>query len=105
MVREPLDELKSAIGRMRRGATDDRAKPHKPVMLLAVLDLFDANLLAENEIPYNQELIERFAMLFEAVRHGDDWRQPAPPFFHLRSSDFWFHKPLPGREEAYSRLT
>jgi len=28
-----------------------------------------------------------------------------PPFFHLRTSGFWFHKIKPGREKNYAALT
>jgi predicted restriction endonuclease len=31
--------------------------------------------------------------------------QPGPPFFHLRSSGFWHHRIIPGREAEYAALT
>ena len=34
-----------------------------------------------------------------------DWCQPAPPFFHLRTANFWNHTILDGQELQYSKLT
>lgn len=99
-----LAAVKEAIADMRLGKIGPRTKPHKPVMLLVVLDMFDAGLVIDNRIFYNQDLVERFQEYFEAVKKEGDWCQPAPPFFHLRSSTFWKHQPLPGREMPYSKL-
>jgi putative restriction endonuclease len=101
---DQLKDLEKAISKMRLGKVGGRIKPHKPLMLLAVLDLFDAHLLEDNHIFYNQDLVERFQEYFEAVKQEGDWCQPAPPFFHLRSANFWKHQPISGREERYSRL-
>lgn len=100
-----LSELESQITTLRRKVEDTRSKPHKLVMLLAVLDLADSGLLQANRIFYGQELISRFEKYFEAVAEEKDWCQPSLPFFHLRSADFWFHKVKPGREEEYAKLT
>jgi putative restriction endonuclease len=97
-------QLERAIADMRLGRVGRRNKPHKPLMLLVVLDLFDANLVEDNRIFYNQDLVERFQEYFEAVKKEGDWCQPAPPFFHLRSSSFWKHRVIPGRERQYSKL-
>lgn len=101
---DQLKQLERAIASIRLGRAGGRSKPHKPLMLLIVLDLFDANLVEDNRIFYNQDLVERFQEYFEAVKREGDWCQPAPPFFHLRSSDFWRHQVIPGREKQYSGL-
>jgi predicted restriction endonuclease len=31
--------------------------------------------------------------------------QPGPPFFHLRTSGFWYHKVRPERQKDYDKLT
>lgn len=102
---EGLDRLKYALTKMRRGSIGGRTKPHKPLMLLAVLDLFEGDLVPDNRIYYNHDLVERFSGYFEVVKKEGDWCQPGPPFFHLRSSSFWMHRPIPGRKQQYSRLT
>lgn len=104
MMNDQLKQLESAIANMRLGKVGGRNKPHKSLMLLVVLDLFDANLIEDNRISYNQDLVERFQQYFEAVKKEGDWCQPGMPFFHLRSSSFWKHHVIPGREERYSEL-
>lgn len=101
----PLERVRHQIATMRLGRSRGRAKLHKPIMLLAVLDLFGSGAILDNRVFYNQELAERFQEYFNAVKKGDDWCQPAPPFFHLRSSHFWNHRVRPQRDEAYSKLT
>lgn len=103
-VSEQLKKFEEALTRIRRSSVGGRPKPHKLIMLLAVLDLFDAGVLQENRIPYDPGLIERFGEYFRAVSQVGDWCQPAPPFFHLRSGGFWKHKPIAGRETEYAKL-
>lgn len=93
------------ISQIRRGVSSGRVKPHKLVMLLAVLDLARDGLLNENKIYFAEPLLVRFREYFAAVETKDDWCQPAPPFFHLRSSELWSHKVIVGREREYSKLS
>lgn len=102
---EPLRELEKKLEQMRRSTVGGKPKPHKLLMLLAVLDLFDEGVLQENRIPYDPALIERFGEYFRVVAQEGDWCQPAPPFFHLRSAGFWKHQPIAGRESQYASLT
>lgn len=72
--------------------------PHKPLLLLSVLDLFAEGMNA-NLIEFSAELAELFATYWQLVlpdRRGN----LALPFFHLRSSNFWHLLPKPGQEEA-----
>jgi len=89
---------------MRRGGTEAEQKPHKLIMLLAVLDLFDQGLISENIIYLNEQLIRNFEKFFRQYSGKDDCCQPGPPFFHLKSSFFWKHKIKAGREETYAEL-
>lgn len=74
-------------------------------MLLAVIDLVDRGILKENRIFLSDPLLRTFENIFLLVKRKDGLCQPGPPFFHLRSSGFWFHKVRPGREEGYLKLT
>lgn len=103
-LEEKVGLLRSEILAMRRGVHRGRTKPHKPLMLLAVIDLLDRREICENRIQFDERLRKRFSQLFAAVRHEGDWCHPSEPFFHLRSSGFWFHKPRRGKEHACSEL-
>jgi len=92
------------FARLSVGKKGSRERPHKPVMLLAVLDLFAQRTMRENRITYSPELLELFAQYFEAVRAEGDEARPIHPFFMLREDKFWHHHPRPGQEEALGGL-
>ena len=100
-----LGRLEGEITDLRRGGSKDDPRPHKLLMLLAVIDLLDEGAIHSNRIPFNDALVHSFERNFRHYSSVDDWCQPGPPYFHLRSSGLWQHKILPGREEAYSKLT
>ncbi|MDP1624523.1 MAG: hypothetical protein Q8L64_02020 [bacterium] len=104
-LQEKLDHLKKEIQKMQRDITHGHKKPHKLVMLLAVLDLFEKHIISENKIYFNDDLTESFSNVFNLIRAKGDWNQPAPPFFHLRTSSFWKHKIKDGQEVQYSKLS
>lgn len=74
-------------------------------MLLSVIELADRGLLHENKIFLDDTLVSIFEGYFNLVRSQDEWCQPGPPFFHLRSSGLWFHAVKPGREKTYATLS
>ena len=45
-------------------------RPHKPVMLLALLDLFEQRVIKENKITYSPELLELFGEYYDDPRNG-----------------------------------
>lgn len=83
----------TCLGRMARlnvdRATGDPA-PHKPLLLLVVLELADQGLLVGDVLPLTPELAFRFFSYWEIVRH----RRSQPPnvrlpFHHLESDGIW----------------
>jgi hypothetical protein len=100
-----LEELKAEIIEMRRGGSKEDQKPHKLILLLSVIDQADAGLITENKIYLSPQLISEFEKYFRQVSDREDWCQPGPPFFHLRSSSFWKHQPKLGREQVYGKLS
>lgn len=104
IIHESTEWLVEEIGRLRLGKYAGRSKPHKLIMLLAVIDLAADGLLKVNRIYFDEPLLSRFEKYFVKYATEEDWNQPAPPFFHLRSSQFWFHRVKVGRERKYMRL-
>lgn len=78
-------------------------KPHKLVMLLAVLDLMKEKPI--NRIYYDEELKRLFTVYFDKFSCNIDRNRPYTPFFHLRSSGFWHLVALPGREGYLETMT
>lgn len=84
---------------LRRGEKAGKGKsPHKPILLLSILDCFDHNLITSNRIHITPELIGFFkANWSQFVRTEHDTRF-ALPFFHMRSEPFWRLTPNDGCE-------
>lgn len=104
-VKSGLGYITQEIVGLKRGKRRGHSRPHKLVMLLAVIELAERGLLKENKIFLSDPLLRTFEDIFLLVRKRDDLCQPGPPFFHLRTSGFWFHKVRPEREQEYLSLT
>jgi len=68
-------------------ATNNQA-PHKPLLLLSVIDLFAQGKLQNNLIEPNIELGELFNDYWTIVMPEDSHMNIALPFYHLRSAGF-----------------
>ena len=78
-------------------ATHFRA-PHKPLLLLAILDIFAQGSFQNNLVEITPELGDHFAKYWSILMSPDQRGNIALPFFHLRSSRFWLLLPSPGKE-------
>jgi len=100
-----IEKFKQEILELKRGKQGKHYRPHKMVMLLAVIELVERGLLSKNKIYLTEPLLSIFENIFLLVKRENDLCQPGPPFSHLRTSGFWFHRVRPVRANAYSRLT
>lgn len=64
-------------------------RPHKPLLLLVVLDMIALGQIPPHHIPWSQELRCRFSEYFDQVRQLNDDNTPENPFFYLRRDGFW----------------
>lgn len=71
--------------------------PHKPILLLAVIELIERGQISENKIFLTSELAETFRDYWLKVTD----RRPdiTLPFFHLKSDSFWHLHANPGYEQ------
>ena len=79
------------------GVTTHQA-PHKPLLLLCVLDLLDSGRVPSNLIEITDDLTELFARYWERVLPLGRPGNLALPFFHLQGDGFW--RLLPRHEGA-----
>ena len=79
--------------------TKNRA-PHKPILLLSVLDLIEEGTIKENLIEISPELGETFLGYWNLVMPLDKKGKIVYPFFHLRKESFWHLIPKFGNEEV-----
>ena len=93
-----IHTLQDYIPRLQ-GLQDRRRTPHKPFLLLIIMEMLESGELSENRIRF-REIEERkpfFADLIAAFNRGNttNW-QPSihKPFFHLKTNGFWHLDPL-----------
>lgn len=78
--------------------------PHKPFLLLSVIDLYAESNISSNLVEITPELAELFSVYWKIVlpsRRGN----LSLPFFHLRTSDFWHLVPQPGQDAILAATT
>ncbi len=68
---------------LRRDKRDSHERPHKPVLLLAILDLLDRGHLDSNQVALTPELTQTFRRYFDVVRRADDKPTIENPFCFL----------------------
>jgi hypothetical protein len=75
--------------------------PHKPLLLLSVLDLIATGHIQANRIELDQELRQRFRSYKSLVMHPDKRPDPTVPFRYMATERFWhFAGTDPGAEVA-----
>jgi hypothetical protein len=78
------------LARLRRHSGRQGAAPHKPLFLLAFLDLVEGGSIIEGVFGITPELLSRFTAYADVVSHRRDQRiRAAYPFFHLSRDGFW----------------
>lgn len=88
------------VGVVGRGATRHE-RPHKPVLLLAVLDMLAVGRMTPDRISWCPELRARFKLYFDRVCRANDRCTPELPFYHLRQEQWW----QPCRHTVQGELT
>ncbi|MCD4677594.1 MAG: hypothetical protein K8S18_16605, partial [Desulfobacula sp.] len=100
-----LDGYLKKIVNLRTGRSHGHVKPHKPIMMLAILSLIENRKIISNRIDYSPHLLELFKRFFDVVRSEQDALNPLLPFFYLRGDGFLHHMPLSGEEDSYKALS
>ena len=72
--------------------------PHKPLLLLAVIELIERGQIRQNEIYFSPDLVETIMKYW--VKVTDRKPNITLPFFHLKSEEFWHLHPNVGYEKV-----
>ncbi|NUN48688.1 MAG: HNH endonuclease [Candidatus Brocadiae bacterium] len=102
-----LRERLQKLHRDTRGGWSDATRggaPHKPILLLAVMDLIEAGVIRENAIAFDERLLSVFDQYWTACR-GDLPTNPLQPFWYLKGDGIWRHVPRPGQKQVLDALT
>ena len=76
--------------------------PHKPILLLAVIELIGQGTLRQNQVYLSPELIAAFLKYWTRLGTESHRSDIALPFFHMQSEGFWHLKANPGFELVLS---
>jgi len=107
---EAQQNVRDLVRAMRRDANSDwpietgGKAPHKPLMLLAIMDLIEAGVIAENLITYDERLLATFDMYWQRCV-GNRPTNPLQPFWYLKGDGFWTLVPQPGCKQALDAMT
>ncbi|MBL7815451.1 MAG: HNH endonuclease [Saprospiraceae bacterium] len=72
--------------------------PHKPILLLSLIDAFANNLIPDNKIYITPELIGFFKINWANYVEDEREKRFALPFYHMKSEKFWRLIPKSGYE-------
>lgn len=83
-----------------------RKSPHKAVLMLTVIELYEKNILKENEIRYDETLKSTFLKIWNLVLPNEPLFHPEAylPFWYLQSDNFWHIVPIRGKEDILSLM-
>lgn len=90
-------QVLNAIARLRTDRSNPwpdstrNQAPHKPLLLLSVVDGYEQGWIIENRIQLDTRLIEQFGAYWEVLM-GSPAPTIANPLYHLQSSGLWTHQ-------------
>ena len=99
-----FSQLRTDSSAARWSETTRRRAPHKPFLLLAVMDLIAQGVIFGNFIELNAELTDTFDVYWNRVMGPVRHSNPLLPFSHLQSDKFWHLIPVPGMEQALAAM-
>ncbi|PPS41950.1 HNH endonuclease [Chroococcidiopsis sp. TS-821] len=102
MVDKNLNYYANKFAKLRVHRAHGAIAPHKPILLLSVIELIEQGLLSRNQISLSAELIAAFLKLWQYLGSTTHNADIGLPFFHLQSGRFWHFKPNPGFEAVLS---
>lgn len=85
---------------LKRGVTKYGAAPHKPVLLLAVLESYEHGEITTPAVEITDDLFVRFHDIWAAYVHTGHSANFSLPFYHLKNEkgQFWHLITYPGRK-------
>ncbi len=94
-----IDKYVNLFETLNRGFNKGLGKaPHKPILLLSVIQLIHKGIITSNRIFITPELLLAFKNIWNVMVESGHTANFALPFFHMRSEPFWFLVTKPGRE-------
>jgi len=98
---EILNKYLRKLTSLKQGVTTNGKAPHKPILLISIIDLISQGKITENRIYVDTDLVatfqENWKLLVNTLHHPDFTQ----PFYYLQSDkiegkQLWFLHPKPG---------
>lgn len=100
-----LSDWFNRLAKLRVDRASKNPAPHKPLLLLAILDQIADGSITSNIVRLTPELAFRFLGYWEVVSsRGRSVGRAELPFFHLQSDGFLRHIAIPGLEAALGSI-
>ena len=96
-----------AFKNLRTNNKYGRKSPHKAVLMLTVIELFEKNILTDKEIYYDEKLKSVFLKVWNRVMPEEPLfhSEAYLPFWYLQNDSFWHIVPIRGKEEILSLMS
>ena len=99
MSEETIYKYSNYFKKLNRGFSKNLGRaPHKPILLLSIIQLIAKGVIKSNRIFITSEIILAFKQNWEELVHTGHSRNFSLPFFHMRSEPFWYLVPKPGKD-------
>ena len=79
--------------------------PHKPILLISLIEHFEEGLILDNRIYLTAELVESFKYNWATLVTTKHESRFALPFYHLKGDQFWHLQPNFGFEKVIQDKT
>ena len=100
-----LNDWLNRLAKLRVDRASKNPAPHKPLLLLAILDQIEEGSITSNIVKLSPELAFRFLGYWEVVSsRGRSVGRAELPFFHLQSDGLLRHVAIPGLEAALGSI-
>lgn len=103
MLNKNLDYYLQLFANLRIDRSHGRPAPHKPILLLSIIELIERRIILANEIELTPEIVSTFMNYWNALYPGQKGIV-ALPFFHLKSDGFWHLLPNAGYEKSFKLI-
>lgn len=103
MTERTLDYYLKKFSQLRIDRSHGRPAPHKPIMLLSIIELIERGVISLNEIELTPEIVSTFLNYWNFL-YPEQKGIVALPFFHLKSDGFWHLLPNTGYEKAFKLI-
>ena len=91
-----LQKYLQAFARLRRDKTHGAPAPHKPILLISVLQAFQSGLFTRPEIYLTAELVALFKSNWSLLVNTKHDCRISYPFYYMKSDKFWQLVPKTG---------